>query len=222
MFENETVELEEEEEEIPITEDEPLDIKLLMQEMECMKRRIQMMQLRLKLSIDECPEEECLDYEVLLNCSENKEICAVQKAQNILQFQINELNKCCKIAKKEIQDLHERVCERNQEIMKLKELVKILMEWKNTLEHEFGKCLERFEYLKHVKVEWRDLNDKLEEQTKLYDSLKETFIPKMRFIQEKKLFICAINEIKEMLKELYQYQFERFANLEKRLQKREE
>ncbi|KAI8119157.1 hypothetical protein FF38_02380 [Lucilia cuprina] len=219
IFESEATEFEEDAEELIVSEDEKLDIKQLMEDLDCMKRRIQLIQLRLKLPTDECPEEECLDYEVLLNCSKNKEICTLQKNQHMLQHQIKELVKCNKIAKEQIKVLQLNMCEKNNEILELRELVKTLMEWKNTLDHEFGKCLERFEYLKHVKAEWRDVNEKIEEQNKCLSTFKESFVGKACFLQEKKSFIDAINEIKEMLKELFQYQFERFASLEQRLQK---
>ncbi|XP_065370388.1 uncharacterized protein LOC135962404 [Calliphora vicina] len=220
IFESELTELEVEEE-VLMSEEEKLDIKLLMREMDCMKRRIQIMQLRLKHLTDECPAEECLDYEVLLNCSQNKEICALQKNQHMLQCQIKDLIKCCKVAKEQIQDLTLRMCEKTKEILQMGELVKTLMAWKNTLDHEFGKCVERFEYLKHVKAEWLDVNEKMEKQKTLYGTLKESFVAKVCFLQEKESFISAITEIKETIKELFQYQFERFASLEKRLQNRD-
>ena len=217
IFEPESAEVEAEEEEIPLVEEEKIDIKLIMQELECMKRRIQVMQLRLKHYTDECPEEECVDYEVLLHCSENKEICVLQKNHHKLQCQIKELVKCCKTAKAHIEDLHLNMCERIKEIMHLQKAVHILTDWKNTLEHEFGKCIERFEYLKHCKAEWHDVNEKLHQQQKFFDVMKEKFVPKWCFQEEKKSFIGSINEIKEMMKELFQYQFQRFECLEKRL-----
>lgn len=138
-----------------------------------------------------------------------------------MQYQIRELIKCFKVAKEQIQDLQLTMCEQNQEIIQMKESMKTLTEWKNTLQHEFGKCLERFEYLKHVKAEWRDVNEKLLEQDNLFNTLKELFIPQECFRQEKQIIISAINEIKEMFKELYQYQIERFSRLEKSLAKKD-
>ncbi|XP_073848412.1 uncharacterized protein [Musca autumnalis] len=207
----------EEEHEIPL-EEESLDFNIIMQELECMKRHIQKLQLHLKTQMDECPkEEQCIDFEVLLNCSENKEICTLQKNQHKLQCQISELVKCCGIAKNHIKDLRFRLCEKAKELLQQQKTVANLVQWKNTLDHEFGKCIERFEYLKHVKAEWKDVRENLDEQKNNFLVAQKAFVAKLCFQQEKQSIFGAINAIKEMFSELFEYQLHRFECLEKRI-----
>lgn len=218
IFEADTEnELEEEAEEEILALEEQLDPKIVMHELECMKKHIQKLQLHLKTKIEECPVEKCADYEIILNCSENKEICSLQKDNHKLQCQINELLKCCRIAKDHIEDLHLRICEKSKDILELQKHVATLMQWRSTLDHEFGKCIERFEYLKHVKAEWQDVMIQLDQQKKTYSTMERAFLPKLSFQQEKTYFIAAISDIKEMLKELFEYQLQRFNCLENRL-----
>uniref|UniRef100_A0A1A9W170 Uncharacterized protein n=1 Tax=Glossina brevipalpis TaxID=37001 RepID=A0A1A9W170_9MUSC len=217
IFESESAPFTEEEEQTVEEEEKQVNMNALYQELECMKRRIQMMQLRIKSMMidDECPEEECVDLGVLLTCSENKEICELQKNHHKLQCQINELIRCCKEAKEHIKDLRLRMCAKAREILQLQKVTATLLTWRNTLEYEFGKCIERFEYLKHVKAEWEDVDAKFEKQKVCYTELEETFVPKACFLQEKKVFMSSINDIKEELKKLYDSQILRFEVLEK-------
>ncbi|XP_005181916.2 uncharacterized protein LOC101894097 [Musca domestica] len=219
VFEAETEEqIGEEEHDIPL-EEEPLDLNILMKELECMKRHIQKLQLHLKTQMEECPkEEECVDLEVLLKCSENKEICSLQKNQNKVQCQINEIVQCCRAAKDHITDLRSRFCETAKELLQQQKLVANLVQWKNSLDHEFGKCLERFEYLKHVKAEWKDVKEKLQEQKRNIFLEQKKFVSKKFFDQEKQSILGAIGAIKEMFNELVEYQLQRFECLEKRIE----
>lgn len=219
IFESESPPGTEEEEQTVEEEEKPINMSALFQELECMKRRIQMMQLRIKSMMmdEECPEEECVDLGVLLTCSENKEICELQKNHHKLQCQINELIRCCKEAKEQIKDLRLRMCAKAREILQLQKLTATLVTWKNALEFEFGKCIERFEYLKHVKAEWEEVNAKFETQKVCFTELEGTFVPKACFLQEKKVFTASINEIKQTLMELYNYQMNRLEEFEKRL-----
>uniref|UniRef100_A0A1I8QAZ8 Uncharacterized protein n=1 Tax=Stomoxys calcitrans TaxID=35570 RepID=A0A1I8QAZ8_STOCA len=195
---------------------EDADGNVLMLEFDCLKRYIQKLQLRLKTQIENChPKDDCLHHEIAFKCSEN-EICTLQKNHHKLQCQINELFKCNQAAKDHIRDLKFQMIEKDKEISKLCNSVEVLLQWRDNLNHEFGKCIERFEYLKHVKAEWQSVAVKLEEQNKNFTSKMQSFVPKLNFQQEKQSFICAINEIKEMFKELFEYQLQRFDCLEKR------
>lgn len=209
--------IEEEEE-----QEEVLDLPGIMHELSCMKRRIQKLQLKLKMmmaSDDICSEDDdkCINYEIELHCSENKEICALQKSQHKLQCQINELIRCCKFARDQIYELRKRMCDRAREVHELQKAVAVLELWKRTLQHEFGVCIERFEYLKHVKAERRDVQCMLEKQLKCYATLETKFVPKSCFVEEKKQFLSEIKELKELFKEVFELQMERFVNLERRL-----
>ncbi|XP_075166695.1 uncharacterized protein LOC142238853 [Haematobia irritans] len=198
-------------------EEESIDAKVLMQELECMKRHIQKLQLRLKLQMEECrSEKECVDYEILLNCSENKEICKLQKDQNKLQCQISELVKCSQNTKNLIEDMRLRICENSKRIIQLKKASEVLMQWRDSLDHEFGKCIERFEYLKHVKAEWQDVTAKFDQAKKSYSLMAQTFVSKLKFQEEKKYFISTVDNIKEMLKDSFEYQLKKFECLERR------
>lgn len=204
-------------EEEAILEEDKLDLSALYSELECMKRRIQVLQLHLKKKVDECPEEECIDYEVLLNCSKNKEICDLQKNQYKLQCQINDLLKCCCLAKEQIYELRVQVCEKGKEIQELQKAVRLLYDWKAATIEDFGKCIERFEYLKHVKAEWSDLEERLDELRKFFIKFETEFMPKECYLLEKKDLLLTMHEMKRMMVELFEYQLTRFAAIDSRL-----
>lgn len=204
-------------EEEAIFEEDKLDINKLYRELECMKRRIQVLQLHLKKKVDECPEEACIDYEILLNCSQNKEICDLQKNQYKLQCQINDLLKCCCMAKDHIYELRVQICERTKELRELQKSVRLMYEWKAAVLEDFGKCIERFEYLKHVKAEWEDVETKMNELRKVFSTFEFNFMPKNCYLQEKQELLVTLQEMKRMMVELFEYQLTRFASIEERL-----
>jgi len=207
-----------EEEQAPEPSESELDLDALYQELECMKKRIQKIQLMLKMKdMEPCPEEECMDYEVLLNCSENREICALQKGQYKLQCQIEELIRCCKYAKDQIADLRSLMCKKHMEILELQKMVAVLDSWRMTLEHEFGLCLERFEYIKHVKAEWSEVWEKLEKQRKCLLMRQEKYVPKVCYTKDKIDFVNATNDLRTQIQEVFEYTKQRFDVLEMKL-----
>ncbi|XP_036344287.1 uncharacterized protein LOC118753514 [Rhagoletis pomonella] len=207
---------EEEEAEEELVQEE-LDCCKVMAELECMKRRIQNLQMRLKMD-DECEGEPCVDPEIILNCSANSEICTLQKNHHKLQCQINELIRCCNVAKDQIEDLRAHMCQKSREIIELQKTVCLLDTWKNTLQHEFGVCYERFQYLKLVKAEWEDVEKKIDEQKHCYKQLEESFVPKVCFLSEKRQFINECMEMRELLQEMFHMQSARFDALEQRME----
>ncbi|XP_054739190.1 uncharacterized protein LOC129245187 [Anastrepha obliqua] len=198
------------------TLDEELDCCKVMAELECMKRRIQKLQLRLKTD-DVCEAEPCINFEIELNCSNNPEICALQKNHHKLQCQISELIRCCNVAKDQIEELRARMCQKSREILDLQKAVCLLETWRNKLQHEFGVCYERFQYLKHVKAEWEDVEKKIEEQKRCYKELEDSFVPKVCFLREKRQFIDEIEELRELLQEMFHMQTARVDTLEQRM-----
>lgn len=198
-------------------EEDKFDINVLYGELECMKRRIQVLQLHLKKKVDECPEQPCIDYEVLLNCSKNQEICDLQKNQYKLQCQINDLLKCCCASKEQIYELRVQLCERTKELHELQKSVRLIYEWKAAVLEDFGKCIERFEYLKHVKAEWEDVETKMDELRNLFGTFESDYMPKKCYLQEKQDLLVTLQEMKRMMVELFEYQLTRFAAIEGRL-----
>ncbi|XP_037954405.1 uncharacterized protein LOC119684436 [Teleopsis dalmanni] len=165
-------------------EEEVIDCKAVKMELECLKRRIQKLQLKLKLDVDVCPDDPCVDYEIELSCSHNKEICELQKNAHKLQCQINELIRCCNAGKDQIRDLRERLCFHAKEINKLQETTIELIDWRNTLALEFGVCLERFRYLKTVKAEWTEVAEVLQKEKKKFYHLEKDYVPKEWYERE--------------------------------------
>lgn len=195
---------------------EELDCCRLMGELECMKRRIQKLQMRLKVD-DTCLDEPCIDPQLELACSSNPEVCELQKKHHKLQCQINELIRCCNVAKEQIEDLRARLCQKSREILELQKAVCLLETWRNTLQHEFGVCIERFQYLKHVKAEWEDVEKKLDEQKHTFKVLEKTLVPKVCFVSEKQQFVEEIAQLRELMQDMFQAHNARFDMLERRL-----
>ncbi|XP_067633323.1 uncharacterized protein [Eurosta solidaginis] len=214
VAEEEAVVLPEEEE--GTVEEEPIDCCKVLAELECMKKRIQKLQLRLKTD-DVCDHEPCIDLNLELNCSINPEICALQKNHHKLQCQITELIRCCNVAKDQIEELRARLCQKSQEILDLQKTVCLLETWRNKLQHEFGVCYERFQYLRHVKAEWEDVEKKLDEQKRYFKTREDLFVPKICFVNEKHQFIDEIAEMREFLQEMFHMQTARFNAIEQRM-----
>uniref|UniRef100_A0A0K8U237 Uncharacterized protein n=1 Tax=Bactrocera latifrons TaxID=174628 RepID=A0A0K8U237_BACLA len=210
----EPVEEEEQQEEEELVDE--LDCCRVMGELECMKRRIQKLQLRLKAD-DTCLDEPCIDPQLILACSSNPEVCELQKNHYKLQCQINELIRCCNVAKDQIEELRARLCQKSREILELQKAVCLLETWRNTLQHEFGVCYERFQYLKHVKAEWEDVEKKLGEQNHTFKVLEKSFVPKVCFVSEKRKFVEEIAQLRELMQEIFQALNARFDVLERRL-----
>lgn len=208
----------EEEEQLAEQEEEKVDFEQMAKDFECMKRRIQKMQLKLKMhNLEQCPEEECVDLEVELNCSQNKEICALQKGHHRLQCQITELIRCFKFAKDQIKDLRIRMCQKSAEILELQKKVAHMESQRLKLQHEFDLCIERFEYLKHVKAEWADVQDMMDKQKVSFAKLEENFVPKSCFLRQKKLVCEEIASLKELFRDLFELQLKRYYEFEQRL-----
>ncbi|XP_011178829.2 uncharacterized protein LOC105209878 [Zeugodacus cucurbitae] len=195
---------------------EELDCCRVMGELECMKLRIQKLQMRLKVD-DTCIDEPCIDPQLELACSSNPEVCELQKNHHKLQCQINELIRCCNVAKDQIEELRARLCQKSREILELQKAVCLLETWRNTLQHEFGVCYERFQYLKHVKAEWEDVEKKLDEQKQSFMLLEKTLVPKVCFVSEKRQFVEEIAQLRELMQEMFQAHNARFDMLERRL-----
>ncbi|XP_004533756.1 uncharacterized protein LOC101450987 [Ceratitis capitata] len=207
----------EEEQQLELPIEDELDCCKVMAELECMKRRILRLQLRLKTE-DTCTEEPCVNPQLEISCSVNPEICELQKNHHKLQCQINELIRCCNVAKDQIEDLRARLCQKSREILELQKAVCLLEAWRNTLQHEFGVCYERFQYLKHVKAEWEDVEQKIDEQKHCYQELEKNFVPKKCFLNEKRQFVDETTQMRELLQEMFQIQTARFDALERRME----
>ena len=93
----------------------------------------------------------------------------------------------------------------------------MLNSWKMTLQNEFGLCIERFEYLKHVKAEWTDVLSMLDRQKLIFAKLEQNLLPKHCFAIQKKAVCEEINNMKELFKEFFELQVERYYKLEMRL-----